>query len=160
MQTLSPAHTEQDNHMTAPDTYPTLDTLDLWVAGDPKPQGSKRHVGHGRMIEANKELPHWRNTIIQAIGGLPPTQRAAIPIAGPVCLTVDFVMPRPTRTPKKATPPAVKKPDLDKLLRAILDALTLANAYTDDSQVTSITTHKTLAQPDTQPGAHIQAHPA
>lgn len=49
---------------------------------------------------------------------------------------VEFVKPKST----KATAPTVR-PDLDKLLRAVLDALT-GIAYQDDSQVVQVTTSK------------------
>ena len=45
-----------------------------WTStGIPAPQGSKRHVGRGIMIEANKALPAWREQVvydvINAAGG-------------------------------------------------------------------------------------------
>jgi Holliday junction resolvase RusA-like endonuclease len=49
-------------------------------------------------------------------------------------VTLLFVMPRP-KTVKRAEPSVA--PDLDKLVRAALDALTSV-AYEDDGQVTEI----------------------
>lgn len=49
---------------------------------------------------------------------------------------VEFVKPK---TAKQTTPSV--RPDIDKLLRAVLDALTNV-AYQDDSQVVSVTTAK------------------
>lgn len=51
-------------------------------------------------------------------------------------VTVQFVKPKSA----KQTTPTVR-PDVDKLLRAVLDALTNV-AYQDDSQVVSVTTTK------------------
>ena len=37
--------------------------LTVIVYGTPAPQGSKRHVGHGRMIEQSKRVKPWRNDV-------------------------------------------------------------------------------------------------
>lgn len=54
-----------------------------------------------------------------------------------VNVVVEFVKPK---TAKRAAPTV--RPDVDKLLRAVLDALT-GIAYADDSQVVQVTTSKT-----------------
>jgi crossover junction endodeoxyribonuclease RusA len=56
--------------------------------------------------------------------------------SGPVSVDVDFYLPRPKSLPNKVTAHC-KKPDVDKLLRAILDALK-GVIWTDDSQVVDI----------------------
>ena len=33
------------------------------VSGTPAPQGSKRHVGGGRMIESSKKVEPWREAV-------------------------------------------------------------------------------------------------
>jgi len=37
----------------------------IWfeVPGIPAPQGSKRHVGGGRMVESSRSLPEWRASV-------------------------------------------------------------------------------------------------
>ena len=55
---------------------------------------------------------------------------------------VEFVKPKTS----KATVPSVR-PDLDKLLRAVLDALT-SIAYADDGQVVGITSSKAYGTAD------------
>src|SRR5690606_16868121 len=37
--------------------------LELFVPGRPAPQGSKRHVGNGVMLESSKAVAAWRTTI-------------------------------------------------------------------------------------------------
>lgn len=123
----------------------------LFVPGDAAPQGSKRHVGHGRMIEASKKVGPWRERVALAAHAHGWT---LAPSGVPIGVDLLFVRPRPVSTPKRRTPPATKKPDLDKLERAILDALT-GIAYTDDSQVTDIHSHKRLAAIGEQPGVRI-----
>ena len=39
----------------------------ITVLGPPIPQGSKRHVGRGIFIEANKKLPRYREDIVDTI---------------------------------------------------------------------------------------------
>lgn len=61
------------------------------------------------------------------------------PVASAVKVELDFIMLKPKSA--KRTFPAVK-PDLDKLIRAVLDGLT-GVAYQDDSQVILIQATKT-----------------
>ena len=128
-------------------------TVTVRVDGNPAPQGSKRHVGHGRMVEASKRLRPWRATVAAAVKA---AVGARVPFPeGPVTVTLEFVMPRPVSTPKRSTPPAVKRPDIDKLCRAVLDAITGA-AIADDSQVTLMVAHKRIAEIAETPGVTIQ----
>lgn len=127
-------------------------TRTVFVAGTPAPQGSKRHIGNGRMIESSKRVGPWRTHIATEarLSGemLPP---------GPVDVNLKFVVPRPKQTPKRRpTPPATKRPDIDKLTRAVLDALTGTWLH-DDSNVTKLTATKRIAEPGEQPGVTITA---
>jgi crossover junction endodeoxyribonuclease RusA len=127
-------------------------TLSLFVPGHPAPQGSKRHVGNGRMIESSKALKPWRESIRWAVLA----ERGESELkTGPVGVLLTFVMPRPASTPKRRTPPAVKRPDIDKLARALLDAIGSAGIWTDDSQVTELWATKRLAEIGETPGVHI-----
>lgn len=118
--------------------------LRLWVAGIPAPKGSKRYVGNGRMIESSKLLPDWRNQLSSSIEWTWAGAGGAT-ITGPVGVRLDFVMPRPKRLAKRADPPAVSRPDVDKLARAVLDELQLGGVLRDDSQVTSLHASKRVA---------------
>jgi crossover junction endodeoxyribonuclease RusA len=77
------------------------------------------------------------------------------PIDGPVSIRIDFVMPRPLSTPKRRTPPAIKKPDGDKLERAVWDALTHV-VWTDDSRVVEWGGSKRVAEIGETPGCRIR----
>lgn len=131
--------------------------LRVFVAGTPAPQGSKRYLGQrgGKAIavESSKALPSWRADVRTAIEHHIDDRK---PISGPVHIALEFVMPRPTSTPKRRTPAAVKRPDLDKLVRAILDAVGSAGAWGDDSQVTQIDASKRIAEIDERHGVHIE----
>ena len=125
--------------------------LDVFVPGRPAPQGSKRHVGNGVMVESSKAVAPWRTTVAWQVSQV---WRSA-PLAGPVAVELEFVMPRPTSTPKRRTPPAIKKPDIDKLSRAVLDALSKI-VWVDDSVITDMHPTKRLAELDEQPGCRIR----
>src|SRR5690606_28008962 len=64
------------------------------------------------------------------------TARAAYgptpPVEDPVLLIAQFRLPRP-KTSKRVWPAV--RPDLDKLTRALLDGITEAGVWRDDSQV-------------------------
>ncbi|WP_222671436.1 RusA family crossover junction endodeoxyribonuclease [Rhodococcus erythropolis] len=127
--------------------------LHFFVPGSPAPQGSKKHIGGGRMIESSAALKPWRNTIstvahqaLKDAGGQLET--------GAARLNLIFVMPRPKATPKSRTPPAVKRPDLDKLTRAVFDGITNI-LIADDSQITKLGASKVIADIGETPGVHI-----
>ena len=120
-----------------------IDPIDIFIAGHPAPQGSKRYVGRGIMIESSKKVKPWREDIRSALN------REGVPIArlsGATICKLEFVLPRPKSTPKRTTPDATKKPDLDKLQRAVLDAATSAGVIDDDSQIVEINASKRLAE--------------
>lgn len=126
--------------------------LDTFVAGRPAPQGSKRHVGRGILVEQSKAVGPWRTLVAWHVSQL--WNRP--PIEGPVRLRLEFVMPRPASCPKRSTPAAIKRPDWDKLCRAISDALGTAGVYRDDSQVVVAEVEKRIAELDETAGCRIQ----
>lgn len=139
------------------------------VYGTPKPQGSKRHVGNGVMVEQGGEaLRLWREDVKQA--ALQARDAAGgSALVGALQVSVDFTLVRPRshyRTGKNANllrpaasaHPAVR-PDLDKLLRSTFDACTTARLWTDDSQVVQVAAAKRYVRPDVPPGAYITVTP-
>lgn len=119
-------------------------TVEWFVPGKPAPQGSKRHVGRGILIESSKEVGSWRERVALAAHQM--MRQSGFPVFdGPVAVCLDFVLPRPKSAPKRTTPPASKRPDLDKLARACLDAIT-ETVITDDARVTSLSARKRLAE--------------
>ena len=67
-------------------------------------------------------------------------------------ISLSFLMPKPKSV--KRSQPTVK-PDIDKLCRGTLDALTQAGAIDDDARVTQLIACKTYAADGEQPGVHI-----
>lgn len=135
--------------------------LDVFVPGLPIPQGSTRAFampgGRGaRIVHANGDkLGLWRTAVTVTCHG---EWGGAEAIDGPAVVVVDFYLPRPKSTPKRVTAPA-KKPDLDKLGRAILDALTDASVLTDDARVVTLTLAKFFASERWPMGARIHVRP-
>jgi Holliday junction resolvase RusA-like endonuclease len=122
------------------------------VRGTPAPQGSKRHVGGGRMVEQSPNLAPWRALVTQAAGvRIALTEWHPAPEAA-LALGVTFTVARPVshwRTGKHShllrdSAPAhpITRPDLDKLIRAVMDGLTDAGAMGDDSRVISVSAIK------------------
>ena len=132
--------------------------MPFFVPGIPKPQGSKRafvnpKTNRAIITEDNKGTKDWRSDVrSMAVQAMAKTDRLS---EGPVTVHLQFIMKRPVSTPKsRPTPPAVKKPDLDKLERAILDAIT-GICFSDDSQVTVLLGSKRIAEIDETPGCWI-----
>ena len=132
------------------------------VFGTPAPQGSKRHVGNGVLIESSAKVKPWRQDVRAA------ALEADAHFDGPVSLTVGFLLRRPAshfRTGRNAhllrdSAPAYpgKKPDIDKLLRSTLDGLGESGIWRDDAQVVRVRAEKLYA--DHEPvGAHITIEP-
>lgn len=111
------------------------------VIGEPAPQGSKRHVGRGILIESSKKVKPWRQDVaaaaLEARAGRPPMD-------GPVMVEIAFYLARPKSAPKSRQYPD-RKPDIDKLVRSTLDAIVTAGLIHDDGQVCSIDASKHFA---------------
>lgn len=126
--------------------------LDVFVPGQPAAQGSKRHVGGGRLIEQSKRVAPWRTLVAWSAA----QAYTGAPADGPLAVHIEFVMRRPAATPKRApTPAAIKRPDLDKQIRAVFDALS-GVVWRDDSQAVDVHATKRVAEIDEPPGARIR----
>ena len=130
-------------------------SIEFFVPGTPAPQGSKSFKGirggRGILVESSKALGPWRERVALAAHS-----HADGLMGGPIGIRLKFVMPRPKSTPKRTTPPAVKRNgDLDKLTRAVLDALSNV-IYVDDCQVIDMRCTKRIAEIGEKPGVSIE----
>jgi Holliday junction resolvase RusA-like endonuclease len=132
--------------------------ISFHVAGIPQPQGSTRgFVVNGRPVitSANKSLRPWRDSLMVAAA----EARGDIgPITDPVWVDVAFAFARPAGhfgkkgvLPSAPPYPAVR-PDIDKLCRAVLDALTESGCIRDDGQVVELTASKNYGK---HPGVFV-----
>lgn len=144
-----------------------LTVVEFRVFGLPAPQGSKRHLGNGIMVESSKKVRPWRQDVMVAAER---TYKGKV-ITNPVHLQIDFFFPRPKshyRTGKFSDQLKPNAPiyasshgqgDLDKLLRSTVDALSFATGgciIRDDCLVVSISSNKQYANAITPPGAAIK----
>jgi Holliday junction resolvase RusA-like endonuclease len=126
--------------------------ITITIAGVPAPQGSKVRTRWG-VREDNPATKPWRMAVAwEATAAM----QGAHPLSGPLELSALFYFPRPKshyRTGKHAdelkdTAPdyCATKPDADKLLRAIGDALT-GIVCRDDAQFVRVTARKLYGTP-------------
>jgi Holliday junction resolvase RusA-like endonuclease len=109
--------------------------LHWFVEGVPIPQGSKTAMvvnGRAVMFEANKKHKAWREHLKATIGSL------ESPSIEPVRVELVFWFQRPKSVKRKYMS---VKPDIDKLSRSVLDALT-GSVVKDDSQVIILNARK------------------
>jgi len=104
--------------------------LQFAVVGTPVPQGSMKHIGNGKLIPNNdKKLKDWRKLVAQS--AMEQIDIRSYPDA--LRVTAFFVFEKPKSV--KRDHPTVP-PDLDKLCRAVGDAISIdANIINDDSQI-------------------------
>tara|TARA_B100000900_G_C20549326_1_gene704046 strand:+ start:318 stop:764 length:447 start_codon:yes stop_codon:yes gene_type:complete len=128
----------------------------------PSPQGSKKHVGNGIMVEVSPTVKLWRSAVADAA-----VLARIKKITGPVIAHMEFVFPRPAshfgtgKNSTKLKPQSPKRghsvrPDLSKLVRSTEDALS-GIAYEDDARIVRFShLEKRYANGDELPGAIIK----
>ena len=135
-----------------------MSSVSFFVPGIPSAQGSKRHVGHGVLVDMNKNLQSWRDSIIYAAREARPKDAGdGVVFAGPVSVDLTFFFGRPKShycsgskshlLRNNAPKCKVSAPDIDKLSRAVLDAITAAGMWRDDAQVVSLKAVKLYTHP-------------
>ncbi len=120
------------------------------VHGLPIPQGSTRvWMVNGKPITTSsaRGLGAWRRLVADVAQNYAPKE----PWDGPVGIELHFGLPKPKSAPKRKRVWPDKRPDLDKLTRAVLDALTYV-VFADDSQVIDIRASKDYGAP----GVHVE----
>jgi Holliday junction resolvase RusA-like endonuclease len=149
-------------------------SLTFQVIGLPAPQGSKTMLKHNKsgkmvMLESSKAVKPWRAQVKEAAELALPLDWMMITRA--VVLWVVFSLPRPKNHYRSgkfahllrddAPPyPVTGGNDTDKLERAVMDAITDAKVWADDSLVVSLLGEKVYAGDDrphalSAPGAWI-----
>lgn len=120
------------------------------IIGTPSPQGSKKAFVVGkraRLVEsAGPALSYWRNQVsIEAMNAYQAANLLA-PLTGPLTVHIDFRFPMPASRPKKTRTAGwqwkTTAPDIDKLCRSTLDALTAAALIQDDAHIAYLSATK------------------
>lgn len=136
--------------------------------GAPKPKGSLKHIGRGRLVEQVEGSGTWRGKVAKAAReamrcgyiGAGPVHAPALD--GPVAVEITVTVAKPKSAPKrKETWPVTRASgDSDKLARNVLDALVDGCVLVDDSRAIDLMVRKRYAgqHPDTldAPGAVIR----
>lgn len=129
------------------------------VSGIPTPKGSTTRMPNGATLpagttESRKRMAQWREDVRheakQAMGDHPP-------LMGPIRLYCDFRLVPPKTGIRKSDigwKCHTKKPDVDKLFRALADAMT-GIVWVDDSQICVSLINKSYAW-DNRAGASVE----
>ena len=140
-----------------------MNSLTFVVYGLAAPQGSKRHMGNGILVESSKAVRPWRQDVKHAaLACIPHDWDPSLPMA----LSIVFRFKRPqTHIGKKGLKPSApqhcttaRAGDVDKLLRSTFDSLT-GVAFDDDRQVVSVNASKRYTTADEPQGAIITITP-
>ena len=138
-------------------------SLTFVVYGLAAPQGSKRSLGNGILVESSKAVKPWRQDVKHAaLACLPPDWDPTTPMS----LSIVFRFKRPQgqigkRGLKPSAPlhcTSARAGDIDKLQRSTLDALT-GVAFDDDRQVVTVNASKRYCSGDEPQGALITVTP-
>lgn len=141
------------------------------VLGIPSPQGNKSafpfqrkdgslgvSLREGRRPGSAEAFKSWRKSVANA-ASMSMQDRHEQLIRGPVVVDISFYVLRPKNATKKLFP--ASRPDLDKYVRCVCDALTKV-VYEDDGRIISLQARKRFADSWSfgQPGAFISVRAA
>ena len=140
-----------------------MNSLTFVVYGLPAPQGSKRHMGNGILVESSKAVRPWRTDCKHAaLACIPHDWDPSLPMS----ISVVFRFKRPAhhiiKSGLSSTAPqhntSGRHGDLSKLVRSTEDALT-GVVYDDDRQIVTLAASKRYCVGDEPQGAVITITP-
>lgn len=134
----------------------------FFTPGVPAPEGSHKYVGYrgGRPVVThdNPRLAAWRTLVTRDARNATHTAGWDTPHDGPVAVEAHFYLPRPKRP--RFTDHAATKPDLDKLARAVGDALAAPGGpLAEDSRIIAWALTKSWATDGQPPGVDVIVTP-
>ena len=135
---------------------PVASQISFFVAGLPQTQAGMREVpilnkakqviGKRLITTGSDDLKPWRNKVTQTAQYARNLHHWATLTEMPVQMACRFFLPmavsRPAAVRARGIEYSFRKPDLDKMVRAIGDSLTEAAIYKDDGQVARTVTEK------------------
>lgn len=135
--------------------------IEFFVAGEPVPQGSTRSFYIEKLnrvvtTHGNRNTDRWRQRIATEAQRSNEDRDASFYCEDRNCgyvVTLHFLFSKPKSMPKKRRL-NTKRPDLDKLIRAVLDGIT-GVLIPDDAQVMGIVASKSYSDGTHQPGLSI-----
>lgn len=116
------------------------------VLGVPAPKGSAKAFWrpgwkHAVVTHDSAKTKPWERAVVDGAHG---AMAGKAPFADAVSVSLHFYLPRPASASKRVVLQA-KKPDLDKLVRCVLDGLTVGGVVLDDAQVVEVRAEKQFA---------------
>lgn len=142
------------------DLVQTRPLISFDVEGKPIPKGSMRPIGNGRMIDQTNTKPWMKAVRYAALSAWGEARDAESRtwIDVPVSVVVMFYFPRPASAKDRPYPHKRSVGDIDKLSRAVLDALQPTKkepgVLADDALVVDLLAFKRYADTE-KVGAHI-----
>jgi len=117
---------------------PTNPTLTLTIPGEPRGKGRPRFTrsGHAYTDAATRE---YENHVAQCVAQAMRYEDGPFPLACPLVLNAVFYMPERKRP--KFPVPAVR-PDLDNLVKSLLDGMELARLFVSDALIVELNAWK------------------
>ena len=124
--------------------------MDLILPIAPMPCPRPRVALRGRVPVAYypRDYTAWKNQVADLIASLLP--EGHVPFDWPVEVSITCVVERP-KTTKLPHP----RPDADNYGKALMDAMTQAGVWKDDSQVARLEVTKRWTKPGEPPGVYI-----
>lgn len=155
----------------------TLQGLEFVANGQPKgePRARSSHGRHGFRVHRDSMADPWktavRRSVLNRLGLVLPPQKPVFDPSARLAVVAVFRMPRPLihhvardrrRRLRDDAPRWVgAKPDVDNLLKAVLDALgpwpagSRSILWADDQQVVAVKASKEYATPERPPGVGV-----
>lgn len=139
--------------------------LDITAYGEAAGQGSKKFAGfcNGRALlveTSNKKLRPWNRAIYNAALSAMEGDPVEKGIKGACSVQLFITVKKPKSAPKRRVIYPAVKPDIDKMCRAVMDALKRSGAIEDDSRVVTLFAVKLYPLEGTyaldRPGAFIR----
>jgi len=135
--------------------------LTFTVYGIPQPQGSakafmNKGMKYPSITTTNEKLKPWRQEVAGTALIEMKQQQQQLVDKGPISIEARFIFAKPKST-KKTALYKVTKPDLDKLIRALCDALS-GIVFRDDAQVVRCVISKVFGEPNRME-VSIESHP-
>ena len=127
------------------------DSPDLEVTIPGHPVGASRPTVTCYGAHYSRSHVQWERVAVQVVAL---TWRGRAPMEGPVSVEIEIVQRRPRSLCRRKDPPhripACCKPDIDNVAKLVLDALTKARIWRDDTQVCELSARKWYAaiEPD------------
>lgn len=115
--------------------------MEIEVRWLPAQQGSLKHIGRGRLIHTNKdEIEDWRSAVRNRVDDYRERHPGhGLPYEGAVVMRLVVSLRRPPSVSRRKRPYPSVAPDVDKLMRAVGDALQKCGVVIDDAQIVDFT---------------------